>query len=75
MTSPLTQSALDTMGCGTPDCGHDHTVLYLLSICHPKTGLEASYDKRTGVLTLRCKLCKKETGAVVVADGSVGLNQ
>lgn len=62
---PLTQKELDVAGCADPDCNHDHTVLFFKQRCHPFTGLEASYDKRSGYLTLICKTCE---GPVVTID-------
>ena len=64
----LTREQLDTFGCGTPNCGHDHTVLFLHSACHPLAGTRASYDKRTGNLTIECKRCKKLVAEVKVSD-------
>jgi hypothetical protein len=64
---PLTRAKLDSMGCGMPDCGHDHTVLYLHSRCHPASGVSAHYDKRTGTLTINCRSCKTFIAEIAVA--------
>ena len=68
MPEPLTRARLDAQGCGMPDCGHDHTVLHLHGRCHPSAGTRAKYDKRTGVLTIACRHCRKLVGEVRVAD-------
>lgn len=64
---PLTQSELDQQGCDTPNCGHDHTVLFLSATCHPRAGLQVSYSKATGVLTCACRTCKATVGEIRVA--------
>lgn len=64
---PLTRAVLDEMGCGTPNCGHDHTVLYLHQACHSGVGTRAAYDKRNGVLTIRCRRCEKVVAEIAVA--------
>ncbi len=58
MMFPLSRLDLDAAGCGTPNCGHDHTVLYLTAACHPRAGHEVSYDKR---------ICKKSVAQIRVA--------
>jgi hypothetical protein len=67
MGTTLTRDQLDGMGCGTPNCGHGHTVLHLHAACHPSAGTRASYDKRTGALTIECVKCKKLVAHVKVA--------
>jgi hypothetical protein len=64
---PLNRAALDKAGCDNPNCGHDHTVLFLQSACHPGGGVEAAYDKRTGLLTIRCNVCERRVVEVEVA--------
>lgn len=64
----LTRKIFDVAGCGEPNCGHDHTVLFLHSACHPNAGSRASYDKRDGLLTIECRRCKKLVARVKVAD-------
>lgn len=54
-------------GCSTPGCNHDHSVLFLTQRCHPKAGLEASYTKGSGLVTLRCNICKLELADIAVA--------
>jgi hypothetical protein len=68
MSAALSREQLDATGCGTPNCGHDHTVLYLHGACHPSVGTRVSYDKRTGLLTIECKRCKKLIAHVKVAS-------
>jgi hypothetical protein len=64
---PVTQLDLDPMGCGTPDCGHDHSILFMHAQCHPKAGLEVAYHKALGALICRCNACKGEVSRVAVA--------
>jgi hypothetical protein len=64
----LARDQLDKMGCGIPNCGHDHTVLHLQAVCHPNAGTAVKYDKRTGLLTIECKKCKTLMARVKVAD-------
>jgi hypothetical protein len=64
----LSRKQLDAMGCGTPNCGHDHTVLFIHGACHPSAGSRASYNKQTGLLTMICRQCKKPVAEVKVAD-------
>lgn len=69
MTMPeaLTREQLDAAGCGTPNCGHDHSVLFLHAMCHPKAGTRVSYAKSTGELTVACRVCKKLVAKLKVA--------
>jgi hypothetical protein len=64
----LSRKQLDAAGCGVPNCGHDHTVIFLHGACHPNAGTWASYNKLTGRLTIACKRCKKLVAEVKVAD-------
>lgn len=63
----LTQEQLKPMGCSVPNCGHDHTVLYLNQRCHPSAGTEAFYNKRTKILTIVCQKCKELVADIKVA--------
>jgi hypothetical protein len=69
MLRMLTQAELNREGCGIDGCGHDHSILYLASRCHMGAGLEASYEKATGILTMRCKRCKAPVTEILVAAG------
>ena len=64
----LSRKQLDATGCGEPNCGHDHSELYLHSICHPSAGTRVSYAKPTGMLTIECRRCGKLVAHVKVAD-------
>lgn len=55
----LTRQELEAGGCATPNCGHDHSVLYLNPKCHPKRGVEVAYIKRQGIARVTCVVCKK----------------
>jgi hypothetical protein len=63
----VSRKQLDAQGCGAPLCGHDHTVLFVHPVCHIGAGLEVSYDKRDGVLTIRCHRCKQLVTEILVA--------
>ena len=58
---------MDLSQCGSPDCDHDHSVLFLVQRCHPASGAEVHYTKATGVLTIRCKQCEALVAEVMVA--------
>lgn len=66
----LTREQLDQGGCATPDCGHDHTVLYLHGRCHPSAGARVSYDKRTGNISVVCRRCNEPIAEIAVAGKS-----
>jgi hypothetical protein len=68
MAEPLSRKQLDPAGCGQPNCGHDHSVIFLHSACHPSAGTRVSYDKPTGLLTVACRRCEKLVAQVKVAD-------
>jgi hypothetical protein len=68
MPPPLTRQQLDAAGCGTPNCGHDHSVIYLVSGCHPASGVEVRFNKPRGLLEVRCKRCEKPVADVKVAQ-------
>lgn len=63
----LTRSVLDAQGCDTPDCGHDHTTLYMVASCHPQAGLLVAYDKTDGTMLLACTECEAFVGRIAVA--------
>lgn len=65
----LTQKQLNQMGCGVPSCKEDHSVLHLNSRCHTGASTEAAYEKATGILTIRCYICKEPVAKIVVASG------
>jgi len=62
------QQSLSGLGCDTPNCSHDHTVLFFHPRCHNK-GVSAAYNKQTGNLSLTCRICDKPLIAIAVADG------
>lgn len=44
--------------CDTPNCTHDHSVLYLRPRCHPDAGLDVRYERGSGVVNVSCRKCK-----------------
>jgi hypothetical protein len=67
----LTADSMNRMRCENPNCGHDHSVLYLNASCHPKAGVEVRYTKATAILTLECKKCKKVVADIAVAPNAL----
>jgi hypothetical protein len=68
MTGAFGKAELDAMGCGTPDCEHDHSVLYLHPVCHKGAGTYVAYHKDLGVLTIECVECEQPLGAIYVGE-------
>lgn len=64
----LSRKELDVMGCGVPDCTHDHSVLYMEGACHPEAGKVVNYDKRNGLMTIQCEICQQIVTQVKVAE-------
>lgn len=69
LRAPLTQAVLDGLGCSNPDCGHDHSTLWLHGECHPEAGLEVAYVKARGCLVCTCTECDHVIAVVEVARG------
>ncbi len=67
---PLTKADLAEQKCENPECADPEcsSLIALLSICHPLAGALPIYDKRTGVLNLKCRVCGDDFGAVLVAE-------
>jgi hypothetical protein len=66
--TPLTRRQLDAAGCSTPDCGHDHTLLFFHGRCHPQADTDAYYDKRDHCVHIICAACEKPISTIKVAD-------
>lgn len=66
---PVGRHELDAMGCETPNCSHDHNILYLTPGCHPGSGTFVSYSKKQGFIMVECAECEKPVGAFWVGDG------
>lgn len=71
---PLTRIELDESQCpcGKADCDDE---LFFHGRCHPGAEAEAGYNKRTGILTLKCRVCKKLVARIKVAAGHVDISQ
>ena len=65
---PIGKAELNAMGCETPNCDHDHSILYLHPGCHPQAGVCAAYRKRDGVVVLECAACETPVGAFWVGE-------
>jgi hypothetical protein len=63
----LTRNDLDETACGSPDCKHDHTVLYFNPRCHPEAALFVCYDKPSGNLRIECAECEHMVAEIAVA--------
>ncbi len=66
MSLPLTRAQLDSMVCRCGQC-RDNT-LFLNARCHPSGGTEVQYDKKTGILSIRCKRCNAPVVKIKVAS-------
>jgi hypothetical protein len=64
----LTQKDLNVMGCGTPDCKHDHSILFVNSNCHPGHGVDVCYHKDIGAIRISCFVCEKYVTEIKVAE-------
>lgn len=64
MSKPLTKSDLDAMGCGSPECDHDHSVLFLVAECHPGVAVNLRYDKNRGQLIATCHSCHRKAARI-----------
>jgi hypothetical protein len=64
----VTRQTLAAARCADPDCKQDHPVLYLHQDCHGSTGVRASYNKETCLLTLKCAACGAPVCAVLVGS-------
>jgi hypothetical protein len=56
----VTKVELNAAGCATPDCGHDHSTLYLHSACHTNSGSYVRYEKEIESLIITCARCDDE---------------
>lgn len=65
----LTQIELDQIGCGTPDCRHDHSTLFFHAKCHPNSPAWVKYEKVSGTLIIQCAECDEIIAVILVADG------
>lgn len=66
---PLTQVELNEAGCGTPNCGHDHSILHVHSRCHTYSkGVNLKYIKALGELVAECRQCGKLIARFKVAE-------
>lgn len=66
--TPMTRRALDAGRCMTPGCNHESCELFIHGRCHPHAGIEASYKKATGILTIRCLRCKALVASLLIAQ-------
>jgi hypothetical protein len=56
----VTKSEMNASGCATPNCGHDHSILYLHAGCHPSSPTWVRYEKAIETLIITCHNCDKE---------------
>jgi hypothetical protein len=56
-------------GCAHPNCDHkDHTgQIFITGRCHVGAAVTVSYTRGSGILEIRCKVCKAIVGNVAVA--------
>lgn len=68
MSDIQTRELLDRLRCTNPHCDHKHGgVFNLIAPCHPRAGLDVSYNQETGRLSLECHRCKVEIAQIEVA--------
>ena len=67
MPSPYTQEDMKLLGCNTPGCAEDHSILCLSPICHPNSHVDAYYSKPDGALYVECAKCQKPVASFAVA--------
>jgi hypothetical protein len=67
-SGPVGKAELEAMGCETPGCTHDHSVIYMASHCHPGGGLFVKFVKDVGALIMECKVCRQPVGGVWVGE-------
>jgi len=66
---PLTKEWLNAMGCANPDCGHDHSQIFLIGGCCLSKKVTALYDKASGLLLIHCARCGQLIVEIAVAAG------
>lgn len=63
-------------GCATPNCKHDHSLLFLVSRCHPHGKVSAAFEVKTGLLHITCAACEKPIIKLHVAkQNAVNFNE
>ena len=62
-----TREDLKDMGCSTPGCKEDHSVLHISPICHRDAASDCYYNKADGVLYVECAECGKPVAAFQIA--------
>lgn len=65
---------LDAMVCADCGKGHEGEELQLASTCHRDDPIYATYIIGTGLVQLRCTVCKLVVAEIVVAKREVKLN-
>jgi hypothetical protein len=71
----LYREDLDHQGCATPNCTHDHSVIFLHGRCHPQAATETKYVKATGTIEVSCVRCKRHIASIHVASIRVASNE
>jgi hypothetical protein len=51
---------LNNAACDNPDCGHDHSTLFLHSNCHNEAPTWTRYQKDIETLIITCAECDEE---------------
>jgi hypothetical protein len=60
----INKEEMKKMGCGSPGCDHDHSILFLVQGCHPSQGLEVKFVKEKDQLVVSCFVCEAEVTTV-----------
>jgi hypothetical protein len=56
----ITKEELNDAGCGTPNCNHNHSTLYLHGGCHINALTSVRYEKKIETLIIECGACEEE---------------
>lgn len=67
----LTREGLDRVaekGCDAPDCCSKTGPFFLHAVCHVEAGMELSYVPGSGMLTVKCRACKRPICEIEVAS-------
>ena len=59
---------LDRAGCEIPNCGHDHSRIFLSCRVHVRCGADVCYDKTLGHLIATCCVCGQEIARIAPAE-------
>lgn len=68
---PLSRLELDLLtanGCRCPGCLQNTDLLFLSCRQHPRVGVQVSYARTTGLLSIDCRICRENVVALHIAE-------